>query len=56
MLFKKSVLIRQDQREFLCVKIYKYSTVNQNALNFEGFLMHYKGRPSYYLFLLVHTL
>ena len=51
MLFKKSVLIRKDQREFFCNSI-----VNQSALSSERPLMHYKGRPSNYLFQLFFTL
>ena len=53
---KKSVLIRKDQREFLCAKISRNSMVNENALNSECFLMHYKGGPSNYLFQLFLTL
>ena len=53
---KKSVLIRKDQREFLCAKISRNSIVNENALNSECSLMHYKGGPSNYLFQLFLTL
>ena len=46
-----SVLICKDQRE--CreqKKNYRNSIVNENALNSEGSLLHYEGRPSTYLF------
>ena len=46
----KSVLIWKYQRKFLCAKILKNCIVNQNALDSECSLMHYKGRPSNYLF------
>ena len=52
----KSVLIGKDQREFLCAKISRNSIVNENALNSEGSLMHYRGGPSNYLFQLFLTL
>ena len=52
----KSVLLRKDQREFLCAKILRNSIINENALNSERSLMHYKGRPSNYLFQLFFTL
>ena len=54
MLFKKSVL--KAQREILCAKLERNSIVNQNALNYEDTLMHYKGHPSNYLFQLFITL
>ena len=44
----KRVLIRKDQREFLCAKILRNSIVNENALNSEGSFMHYKVCPSNY--------
>ena len=50
MLLKKSVLIRKDQRENLCAKIYRNSIINENVLHSEDSLMHYKVRPSNYLF------
>ena len=52
----KSVLIGQDQREFLCAKIQRNSIANENALNSEGSFMHYQVRPSNYLFQLFFTL
>ena len=52
----KSILIRKDQREFLCAKIYRNSIVNENVINSERSLMHYKGRSSNYLFQLFLTL
>ena len=42
MLFK-NVLIWKDQREFLCVKSYRNSIVNENALNSAGSFMHGGG-------------
>ena len=36
--------------EFLCAKISRNSIVNENALNSEHSLMHYKEPPSNYLF------
>ena len=56
MLFKKSVLIRKDQREILCAKIQKNSIVNENALNSEGSFKYNKVRPSNYFFQLYLTL
>ena len=52
----KSVFIRKDQREFLCTKNLRNSNVNENALNSEGSLMHYKVRHSNCLFQLFLTL
>ena len=46
----KNVLIGKDQRDFLCAKILRNITDNENALNCEGFLMHYEGRLCNYLF------
>ena len=56
MLFKKSILIRKDQREILCAKFLKNSIVNENALNSEAALKYNKVRPSNYLFQLFLTL
>ena len=41
MLFQR-VFIQKNQREFSCAN----NIVNETALNSEGFIMHYKGRPS----------
>ena len=46
----KNVNIQKDQSDFLCAKILRNSIVNENAFNSERSLMHYKGRPSNYLF------
>ena len=46
----KKCLIRKDQREFLCAKIWRNSIVNENVIHFEHSLKHYKGHPSNYLF------
>ena len=54
--FPSYSLLGKDQRDFLCAKISKNSIVNENALNFERSLMHYKVRPSNYLFQLFLTL
>ena len=50
MLFKKSVLICKDQREILCAKTIRNRIINENVLHSEDSLLHYKGRPSNYLF------
>ena len=50
MLFKMSVLLRKDQREFLRAKIKRNSIINEIVLHSEDSFMHYKGRPSNYLF------
>ena len=52
----KSVLSRKDQREILCAKKSRNSIVNENALHSDESLVHYKGRPSNYLFQLFLTL
>ena len=54
-LFKKC-FTKERSKEILCAKISRNSIVNENALNSERSLMHYKGRPSNYLFQLFFTL
>ena len=49
MLFKKC-LNTEDQRESLCAKILRNSIINENVLHSEDSFLHYKGRPSNYLF------
>ena len=48
MLFE-NFLIRKDQRE-ICAQNSRNSIINENVLHSEESLMHYKGRPSNYLF------
>ena len=55
MQFKKCFNAERSKGMFVRENL-KKSIVNENALNSEGSLMHYKGRPSNYLFQLFLTL
>ena len=49
MLFKKVFYTERSKAIFVRENL-KQSIVNENALNSERSLMHYKGRPGNYLF------
>ena len=55
MLFKKCFNTERSKRMFVRENL-KNSIFKQNALKSECFLMHYKGRPSNYLFQLFLSL
>ena len=42
----KRILIKEDQREFLCAKIWKISLVIKNVIESEDPLMHKAEHPS----------
>ena len=52
----KKCFNKERSKGILCAKISRNSIVNENALNSECSLMHYKGGPSNYLFQLFLTL
>ena len=54
MLFKKCLNTERSNGMFVRENL-KNSIVNQNALNSEGSLLHYKGRPSNHLIQLFLT-
>ena len=55
LLMLKRILIKPNQTEFLCAKIYKISIIIKNVIEAEDTMMHSAERHSNYFFQHFHT-